>query len=36
MPSASMYMQLNYIVVKTRFFNPLNQAVGRTTLSPIF
>jgi hypothetical protein len=25
MPSASMYMQLNFIVVKARHFNPLNQ-----------
>jgi hypothetical protein len=27
MPSVSMYVQLNFIVIKTRHFNPLNQVV---------
>jgi hypothetical protein len=35
MPSASIYTQLNSMVVKVRVFNSLNQAVRRITISPI-
>jgi hypothetical protein len=35
MPSASMYMQLNFITIKARHFNALNYAARRATISPI-